>query len=253
MKNSRALVVIPTYNERANIERLLTEVLSQRSSLDVLVVDDNSPDGTGHVVKALSGNEPRLKLISRKMKSGLGGAYIAGMTWGLERDYASIVQMDADFSHDPTDVPRLLDELNSHDVAVGCRYMPKGRISGWSWGRNALSRGGNWYAMAILALPLFDLTTGFAAWHAETLRRLALSKLQSRGYAFQIELKYRATLAGARIVEIPIHFRDRSQGKSKMSGSIVREAVLGVLKMRANRAKILSEVTQATPESPPIS
>lgn len=227
-----ALVVVPTYNESENINQLLFQLTREVSDIDVLVVDDSSPDGTAEIVKRFMRHEPRVHLLSRPKKDGLAGAYIAGFGWGLERGYRFVVEMDADFSHQPTDVPRLLEALQTHDAAIGCRYKEGGRISGWSFLRQFISRGGNIYAQTILGLKVKDLTGGFNAWRREVLEKIGIHNIRSRGYAFQVELKTRAHKAGFQLTEIPIHFENRRLGKSKMSGSIVWEAAFRVLQLR---------------------
>jgi len=224
------LVIIPTYNEAQNVGRLLDQILSFKKELDILVVDDSSPDGTGSVVKERK--DPKIHLLTRKQKQGLSQAYIAGFLWAIDKKYANIIQMDADFSHDPKDLLRIVNSLSKHDVVVGSRYIKGGRISGWSIDRKFISRAGNLYAQAMLRLPYKELTGGFNGWRRTTLEKLDVSSLKSKGYAFQIELKYRAHKLGVSIKEIPIHFRDRTVGKSKFSGNIVWEAAYKVFQMK---------------------
>lgn len=228
----RAVVVIPTYNEADTIEPLVRRVLEAAPHADILVVDDSSPDGTGRIVKKIELEESRVQLFERQSKDGLAAAYLAGFEWALDRGYDRIVQMDADLSHDPADVPRLLQGLDTHDVAVGCRYIDGGRISGWGVVRKLISRGGNWYARTVLRVPLWDLTGGFNAWSRKALEAVLKPAVRSRGYAYQVELKHRAYRKGMRLLEIPIHFRNREKGYSKMTGGIVWEAALRVLEMR---------------------
>lgn len=228
----RSLVVIPTYNEAETIEPLIRRVLETAPHSDILVVDDSSPDGTGRIVKKLELEESRIQLLERKVKDGLAGAYIAGFEWALARGYDRIVQMDADLSHDPEDVPRLLQGLDTHDVAIGCRYIDGGRITGWGPLRKLISRGGNWYARTVLGLPFGDLTGGFNAWSRRSLESVLKTAVRSKGYAYQVELKHRAHKNGMRLLEIPIHFKNREKGYSKMTGEIVWEAALRVLEMR---------------------
>jgi dolichol-phosphate mannosyltransferase len=230
----KILVVIPTYNERPCIADLLPRVLAVDPRLQVLVVDDASPDGTGDAVAALvRSRRGRVHLLKRDAKLGLGSAYIAGFQWGLSRDYAVIAQMDADFSHDPAALPPLLDALRRVDVAVGSRYLG-GKVSvvNWPLGRLALSMGANWYVRAVTGLPLSDCTGGFKAWKREVLQALDLASLRSDGYSFQVEMNYKAHKKGYRLGEIPIIFNDRTEGASKMSAAIVREAVWRVWAMR---------------------
>ena len=234
-KQKPALVVMPTYNEAENIQAMLSKLLVTGSGFDVLIVDDNSPDGTGKLVDELSLHEPRVRHLHREKKQGLGPAYIAGFSWGVDHGYRKIVQMDADFSHDPKDVPRLLEHLERNDVVVGSRYMKGGSTGGWGWVRKFISEGGNLYARLCLGLPYRDLTGGFNAWSVEILNKIDFPSVSAKGYAFQVELKYRALCAGGRMEEVPIHFENRIVGKSKMSGSIVSEAALRVLKLRWER------------------
>jgi dolichol-phosphate mannosyltransferase len=230
--NRDSLVIIPTYNEAENIAHLISKITEATDSLDILVVDDNSPDGTGQIVKKIMRREPRLNLLSRQKKDGLAAAYCAGFKWGLERHYQSLIQMDADFSHPPADLNRHLQGLKENDVVIGCRYISGGDTSGWSLVREGVSRLGNLYAQRLLQLPYRDLTGGFNAWRRNVLEHIDLPTIRSRGYAFQVELKYRAHKANFSILEIPIHFENRTKGTSKMSGRIVWEAAFRVLQMR---------------------
>jgi dolichol-phosphate mannosyltransferase len=228
-----ALVVVPTYNERDNLEPLVGAVLEQSADLSLLVVDDNSPDGTGALADRLRHAWPgRIDVLHRPGKLGLGTAYIAGFKWALARGYDYIVEMDADFSHDPTSLPRLLDAARQSDLALGSRYVPGGGTPDWSLSRRIISRGGSLYARTILGLPVRDLTGGFKCFRRRTLEALDLDAVRSEGYAFQIELTYRVFQLGGRIAEIPITFADRRVGQSKMSGRIVREAMVAVWRMR---------------------
>jgi dolichol-phosphate mannosyltransferase len=226
------LVIVPTFNEKINIENLLPRLRREVPNASVLIVDDNSPDGTADVVKRFATEDPRVFLLSREKKEGLGKAYLAGFAWGLERGFDALVEMDADFSHDPADVSRLIQELAKCDVAIGCRYMAGGATPGWSLRRKWISQGGNIYARAVLGLPYRDLTGGFNAWRAEVLRKIDLPDVKSKGYAFQVELKYRASLNRFEIHEIPIVFRERTEGVSKMSANIVKEAAVRVPSLR---------------------
>jgi dolichol-phosphate mannosyltransferase len=223
----RVLVVVPTYNEADNIERILRRVREVLPDAGMLVVDDGSPDGTADLVEALQGALGDLHVLRRARKSGLGSAYRAGFAWGLEHDYEACVEMDADFSHDPGALPDLLAPLSDgHEVAIGSRYIPGGSIPDWSWHRHLLSWGGNRYASVVLGLGVADSTAGFRAYAATILRRLDLSAVRAEGYGFQIEMTYRAKQAGARIAEVPIRFVDRVAGESKMSSAIVVEALM---------------------------
>jgi dolichol-phosphate mannosyltransferase len=228
------VVVIPTYNERDNIERIVRDVVDRPCRPRVLVVDDGSPDGTPDLVSKLAVELPdRVSLLQRGAKSGLGRAYAAGFATALaEFTPKVVVQMDADGSHDPADIDPLVDALDSAGLAVGSRYADGGRVEGWSLGRQVLSRGGNLYSRALLRSPVRDLTGGFKAWRAELLAEVNPSTTASDGYAFQIEMTIRAQALGARIVEVPIVFRDRVAGSSKMSSRIAIEALRRVPEMR---------------------
>lgn len=226
------LIIIPTYNESENLPLLLAAVFDVQPDVDVLVVDDNSPDGTGDLADALAAEDSRVQVLHREGKQGLGTAYIAGFRWALERDYQRIFEMDADFSHQPKYLQNFLEASESADLVLGCRYMQGGGTEGWSALRQLISRGGNLYARAVLWLPFRDLTGGFKCFRREVLESLDLGSIRSTGYAFQIELSYRAYKRGFKIAEVPIIFPDRTRGESKMSGSIVHEAMLNVVKLR---------------------
>jgi dolichol-phosphate mannosyltransferase len=229
----RSLVILPTYNERENIERIVATVLSQAADIDVLVVDDNSPDGTGAIVDALAAEQPRIHVMHRAGKLGLGTAYIAGFEWGLAREYDYLFEMDSDFSHDPADLLRLREAVaRGADVAVGSRWVPGGGTRNWSFLRTFISRGGSIYARIILGMSVNDLTSGFKCFARHVLQTLDLNSVRSNGYAFQVEMNYRCYLAGFRIAEVPIVFVDRRVGKSKMGGHIVVEAMRVVLALR---------------------
>lgn len=229
----RALVVVPTYNERDNIGRLIGEILEQDYTLDVLVIDDSSPDGTAGVVRELVARNPRVHLMERPGKMGLGTAYIAGFRWALERGYAYIFEMDADFSHDPKHLPELLRAIQTADLVVGSRYL-NGRLTvvNWPITRLFLSYAANVYARAITGLKIYDATAGFKCFRRKVLEAIDLTEVKSSGYAFQIEMHFRVWKRGFRIVEIPIVFYDRTEGESKMSKKIVREAVWMVWRLR---------------------
>lgn len=229
----RVLVVIPTYNERANIERLVREVLDQGSEISVLIVDDNSPDGTGEVVDQLVDRlGVRVRVLHRDEKRGIGSAYIAGFRRALDSDAHVVVTMDADFSHAPRDLPRLIEKTTDADLVLGSRYVPGGRTEGWPLHRRLLSRLGGIYSRTILGVPVQDLTGGFKAFRREGLEQLDLSAIASDGYVFQIETTYRAIEAGLHVAEVPIVFEDRVSGSSKLSRWIVLEAIVMVWKLR---------------------
>jgi dolichol-phosphate mannosyltransferase len=230
---SRALVIVPTYNERSNIGRLIPAILAQDASLEVLVVDDGSPDGTGAIVDDITASNPRVHIIHRAGKLGLGTAYIAGFRWALERKYDLIFEMDADFSHNPERLPEFLEMVKEADVVLGSRYQ-NGHVNvvNWPMSRLFLSYGANLYARGITGLPIFDATGGFKCFRRNVLESVDLNSVKSNGYAFQIEMSYRAWKRGFNLVEIPIIFVDRTEGESKMSKRIVREAVWMVWRLR---------------------
>ncbi|BDI21597.1 polyprenol monophosphomannose synthase [Herbiconiux sp. L3-i23] len=225
----RALVVVPTYNEVESLPTMLTALLGAPGDFDVLVVDDASPDGTGDLADRLAAQEPRISVLHRAGKDGLGRAYLSGFHQALDAGYDVVVEMDADGSHPASQVHELVHAaMTEADLVVGSRWVPGGRVVDWSRARQALSRGGNRYARIVLGLPVRDSTSGFRAYRAELLRRLPLDDVESRGYCFQIDMTLRSVDAGASIREIPIVFREREQGTSKMSRSIVAEAMLRV-------------------------
>lgn len=228
-----ALVIIPTYNELENLEPIVTEVLAADPRIEVLVVDDNSPDGTGRLADQLAARDRRVHVLHREKKEGLGRAYLAGFAWALQGPYRLIFEMDADFSHDPKYLPRFLAEAEAGaDVVLGSRYVEGGGTVNWGIGRRILSRGGSLYARTILGLDQRDLTGGFKCFRREVLESLELESVRSTGYAFQIELTWRAVRKGFKVVEIPIVFEDRRVGQSKMSRRIFLEAVTMVWKLR---------------------
>ncbi len=229
----RALVIVPTYNERENIAKLIETVLAQDARLDMLVVDDGSPDGTGAIVDAIREREPRVNVLHRPSKMGLGTAYLAGFRWALDAGYAYIFEMDADFSHDPAHLPSFLEAIEGADLVLGSRYRHgKVTVVNWPISRLMLSYSANMYARAVTGLQLWDSTGGFKCFRREVLEAIDLTSVKSNGYAFQIEMSFRAWKRGFRIVEIPIVFTDRSEGESKMSKRIVREAVWMVWRLR---------------------
>ncbi len=231
--SERALVIIPTFNEIANLPHVVPQVLEQRDALDVLIVDDNSPDGTGDLADRLADGNPRIQVMHRHGKLGLGTAYIAGFRWALARDYEYIFEMDADFSHEPKRIPEFIAAAAEADLVLGSRYLD-GRVTvvNWPMTRLLLSYGANIYARVVTGLKLYDATGGYKCFRRRVLEAIELDKVRSNGYAFQIEMSFRAARRGFRIVEIPIVFTDRTDGTSKMSGAIVREAVWMVWRLR---------------------
>jgi dolichol-phosphate mannosyltransferase len=223
-----ALVVIPTYNEIESIEAVVERVLAADDRAEVLVVDDSSPDGTGDLVAKLGDAEPRVYLLRRPGKQGLGTAYRAGFAWGMERGYDALVEMDADMSHPPERLPALLDGLAGADLVIGSRYVPGGSTVNWSPLRKLISRGGNTYVQLALGLPVHDATAGYRAYRVEVLEALPVSAVASNGYCFQVEMAHRTWREGFRVAEVPITFTERASGVSKMSQRIVLEALLRV-------------------------
>lgn len=228
----RSLVIIPTYNERENLPLLVWEVLQVDPSLDVLVVDDNSPDGTGVVAESLAQQTSRVHVLHRPGKEGLGTAYLAGFRFALAGSYVRVVQMDADFSHRPRDLRRLLEASARADVVIGSRNVPGGQVENWSLPRQVMSKGGSLYTRLLLGLPVYDCTGGFKCFRREALEALDLDRARSNGYGFQVEMNYLCHRQGFRIVEVPITFPDRTAGHSKMSAKIFVEALLLVWRLR---------------------
>jgi len=218
------VVIVPTYNERENLEPVAGRVRTAVPAADLLIVDDNSPDGTGALAGELAAADARIHVLHRAGKSGLGAAYVAGFGWALDRGYDAIVEMDADGSHQPEDLPRLLAGLDRADLVVGSRWVPGGKTVNWPKYRRFISLGGNTYARLMLGIAVRDATSGLRAYRADTLRKLALEEMMSQGYCFQIDLTLRAIQAGLTVAEIPITFVERARGRSKMSNAIVREA-----------------------------
>jgi dolichol-phosphate mannosyltransferase len=231
----KALVVIPTYNERENLDPLLRQVFAQGLPIEVLIIDDNSPDGTGAMADELAAADPRVHVMHRAGKMGLGSAYVAGFRYALERDYDAVFEMDADFSHNPDSLPEFLRELETADLVVGSRYLHGVTVVNWPLKRLILSYGANVYSRVITGIPIKDLTGGFKCFRRRVLETIDLDAIDAKGYAFQIETTYRVRRAGFRVVEIPIAFTDREHGTSKMNGAIVVEAVWKVplLRLRA--------------------
>jgi len=237
MNFPKSLVIIPTYNEKENISLIVPEVLSQHECIEILVVDDNSPDKTGDIVEKMSATNGRIHLLRRAGKMGLGSAYVAGFKWALERDYQRIFEMDADFSHRPSDLVRFLEKAENADLVLGSRY--NGRhisVVNWDWKRLLLSYSANLYTRIVTGLPVGDATGGFKCFSRSALEALDLSNMKSDGYCFQIETTFKVWKKGLKVVEIPIVFTDRIRGTSKMSGGIISEAFFLVLKLRFGRA-----------------
>ncbi|HSK26348.1 MAG TPA: polyprenol monophosphomannose synthase [Jiangellales bacterium] len=219
------LVVVPTYQEAETVGPVLARLRAAVPEAHALVVDDNSPDGTGAVAERLTADDPHVHVLHRPVKAGLGSAYVAGFGWGLEQGFDVLVEMDADGSHPPEQLPRLLGALRHADLTLGSRYVPGGQVVNWPAHREALSRAGNTYARLLLGLPLHDATGGFRAYRRGLLESVELADVASEGYCFQVDLAWRAVLAGARVVEVPITFVERTEGASKMTSAIVREAL----------------------------
>lgn len=224
---SGTLVIIPTYNERENLASIAARVLAL-DAVDLLIVDDNSPDGTGQIADRLSLEDPRVHVLHRPGKGGLGGAYRAGFAWGLDREFDILVELDGDGSHQPEELDRLRERMSGADVVLGSRWVPGGSVVNWPWRRKALSRAGSWYARVLLGLPFRDVTGGYRAFSADALRSVSFADVASQGYCFQVEMLLRAWRSGLRIEEVPITFIEREFGSSKMSGTIVAEAMLRV-------------------------
>ena len=224
----RTVVIIPTYNERDNLGGVAARLRAAVPNADLLVVDDNSPDGTGEEAERIAASDNSVHVLHRGGKAGLGAAYIAGFRWALERDYDAVIEMDADGSHQPEELPRLLDALEEADLVIGSRYTRGGRTENWAKSREMLSRGANTYTRLMLGIGVRDATGGFRAYRATTLRKIDLDDVQSQGYCFQIDLALRAVRAGLSVTEVPITFVERTAGTSKMNNAIVREALLRV-------------------------
>lgn len=229
----KVLILVPTYNEAENITPLLTEIFKWNSGVDVLVIDDGSPDGTGAIVKNMAQQNSKIHLLERTKKNGLGKAYLAGFAWGLQKGYDWQIEMDADFSHRPEDLKKIISHIpEGHDFLVGSRYVEGGATVNWGLMRKIISRGGSIYSRLILGYPLNDWTGGFNAWSKKALAAIKLDSVTSNGYSFQIELKYKAQRAGCQGIEVPIIFEDRRVGQSKMSLKIVLEAFYRVWQIR---------------------
>jgi dolichol-phosphate mannosyltransferase len=223
------LVVIPTYEERDNLEPVLSRLHAAVPTADVLIVDDASPDGTGELADALAAADPRISVLHRAGKAGLGAAYLAGFAAALRGEYQVVVEMDADGSHPPEDLPALLAALDDADVVIGSRYVPGGVVRNWPMHREVISRGGNLYSRIALGVPIKDITAGYRVFRRQVLEELDLDEVSSQGYCFQIDMAWRAVQAGFRVREVPITFTERERGRSKMSGAIVAEAFWRVM------------------------
>ncbi len=231
----KTLIIIPTYNEIDNLRPLLEEIFSYAPETDILIVDDNSPDGTGDLADEIHNENPRVHVLHRPGKLGLGTAYIAGFKYAIEHNYDAAFEMDADFSHDPRYLPDFLKAIENADVVIGSRYIPGGNTPNWSMLRRLISGGGNIFARFMLGIPVHDCTAGYRCYRREVLEKIDLDTIQSQGYAFQVELAYRVMKQGFKIVETPIVFMDRRVGKSKMSRKIVIEGFAYVLKARFSK------------------
>ena len=229
---NKPLVIIPTYDERDNVQPIARAVLDRLPEAEVLFVDDNSPDGTGDLLDGMARDNPRIHVLHREGKQGLGRAYIAGFKWALARDYAYVFEMDADFSHDPTVLPVFLEQIKQYDLVIGSRYLNGISVVNWPLRRLMLSYFANWYTRKVTGLTIRDCTSGFKCFRRSLIERIDLDRVRSDGYSFQIEMHFRSAELGARICEVPIIFIDRRAGQSKMSKKIVREAVLMVWKLK---------------------
>jgi dolichol-phosphate mannosyltransferase len=221
----KVLVIIPTYNEAENVRPIVKRVRAAVPDADILVADDNSPDGTGKLADELAADDPQVHVLHRKGKEGLGAAYLAGFQWGIDHEYGVLVEMDADGSHQPEELPRLLTALKSADLVLGSRWVPGGRVVNWPKYREYISRGGSTYSRLMLDVPMRDVTGGYRAFRRQTLEGLGMGDVASAGYCFQVDLAWRAVKAGFHVVEVPITFVERERGDSKMSRSILVEAL----------------------------
>ncbi|MFJ1872942.1 polyprenol monophosphomannose synthase [Streptomyces chartreusis] len=247
-----ALVIIPTYNEAENIKSIVGRVRKAVPDAHVLVADDNSPDGTGKLADELAAEDDHVQVLHRKGKEGLGAAYLAGFRWGIEHDYGVLIEMDADGSHQPEELPRLLTALKGADLVLGSRWVPGGRVVNWPKSREFISRGGSLYSRVALDLPLRDITGGYRAFRRETLQGLGLDDVASQGYCFQVDLARRAVKAGYHVVEVPITFVERELGDSKMSRDILVEALWRVTTWGAQErvGKLLGRPKPASSSQP---
>lgn len=241
----RKLIVVPTYNEKKNINELLSRIFYVQKDVDVLIVDDNSPDGTGKLVDKFIQDKvfgDSLFVLHRSCKLGLGTAYIEGFTWGMEKGYDVFLSMDADMSHNPKYLPQIFSAMQENDLVIGSRYIKGGGVRDWPLLRRLISLGGNIYSQMVLMSNVRDLTGGFNCYHRRFLEKINLKSIMSKGYCFQIEMKFRHVLLGCNIKEIPIIFSDRKMGISKMSGSIFKEAVFGVINLSLKRNEIKAKM-----------
>ncbi len=232
---NKTLIIIPTFNEIDNIERMLTTIFSKYPEISILVIEDGSPDGTANVVKRLMSNNANLHIIERKGKLGLGTAYVTGFKWAIERGFDFVFEMDCDFSHDPDAIPDLLSAAQSNDLVIGSRYIDGIRIINWPFKRLLLSYGASIYTRIITGIPIFDTTGGFKCFTNKALKALDLNQIISNGYSFQLELNYKIWAKGLKIKEVPIIFYERRDGQSKMSGGIIFEAVFAVFRLRLKK------------------
>lgn len=228
----KSLVIIPTYNEKENIQDIINAIFLQQPGIHILVVDDGSPDGTGDIVRKMGVENPNIHIIQNKGKSGLGKAYLQGFQWGIDNQFDYCIQMDADFSHRPVDLAKIVKALGGNRIIIGSRYIEGGATSNWAWYRKAISIFGSLYSRLILGYPLRDWTGGFNAWPTLILKKIKLNEVRSEGYSFQIEMKYRGLKAGTEVLEVPIIFDERREGASKMSLAIVIEAFFRVWQIR---------------------
>lgn len=247
------LVIIPTYDEAENITPIVRRVLAANRHTDILVVDDGSPDGTGDIAEALAEEHDEVHVLHRRGKGGLGAAYLAGFAWGMERGYWALVEMDADGSHHPEQLPGLVEALPGHDLVIGSRWIPGGRIENWPMRRKLLSRGGNLYTRLALGVGVADATGGYRVFSADALRTIHLERVASSGYCFQVDLLWRALQAGLRVIEIPITFTERVHGVSKMSSAIVGESLVRVSIWGARRRiGVLADRVRGRPARPSV-
>lgn len=224
----RVVIVMPTFNEATNLRPVVSQVRAALPIADVLVVDDASPDGTGAIADELAASDPQVHVLHRSAKEGLGAAYVAGFRWALDRDYEVIGEMDADGSHQPRDLPRLLAALDDADLVIGSRWVPGGSVVNWPWHRKALSVGGNLYTRWLLGIPTRDATAGFRLFRRATLEAIDIGSVQSLGYVFQVDLAFRTLGLGKRVVEVPIEFVERVRGDSKMTPEVARESLVRI-------------------------